>query len=76
MKKLLLLISCFCLFSCERTSHEGPRRVDKIRVKNTEVIGTVTSGGTYVYFYYEDDFGVLHFESLRNDYVEKVVDNP
>jgi hypothetical protein len=76
MKTLFLLIPCLFILSCEQKPYDGPYRGDKIRVKNTEVIGTVTTGGDYVYFYYEDDFGVLHFESLRSDRVEKVIDNP
>ena len=81
MKKLLLLISCFCLLSCnpERTdSNPSFERGDRIHVKNTEVIGTISRiyASDYVEFYYEDDFGTLQKQDLNVRFLEKVIDNP
>lgn len=76
MKKILLSICCLCLLSCEAPSTQTLNSGDKIRIKNTEIVATVVDGGTYVRFYYEDDFGNLHFDVLHNAHIEKVIDNP
>lgn len=80
MKKLLLLASCLCLLSCtpKRTdSNPSFGMGERIRVKNTEVIGTIHRiWASYVEIYYEDDFGALHNQDVKFQFLEKVVDNP
>jgi hypothetical protein len=78
MKKLFLLIPCLFLLSCEEGDiyENNMKKGDRIRIKNTEIIATVINSGSFVYFYYEDDFGELHFDTLHNTHIEKVVDNP
>lgn len=78
MKRLLLLTSCLCLLSCEEDVEPKYKKGDILKVKNTEITVTVIYDAYFgnIDFYYEDDFGTLHKESLQEEFFEKAIDNP